>query len=475
MDVADPPVGRVAVDTLITHTTVVTMNPEREILLDAAVAVGGDRIVAVGETDVVAATVAASSTIDGRRFVVTPGLINTHHHITGEPITRGFVPDDVNFPAHVDDWLCELYSVQTPEDEQLAATIASVEMLRTGTTTVLEAGTIHYLEPVVERLTEIGIRARVGEWMWDRPQEPAVYRRSTAQAIARLEAIMEGTVDRGDLVEVWPMIVGYRTSSEALWQAAKGLADDYGVGLNCHLAPNTAPDPAEGGFRSRTEHLAALGVLGDNVTFAHCTDLDLVEVDLFAQSGCSVAHCPTTCAKVAYGATQRGLVPEMLQAGVNVAVGTDGCNASNHADLMKALYLSGSMYRDARRDAAALSAEQLLEMGTVNGARAVVAADQLGSLEVGKKADLVLWDRSRIEWVPLHDIPSQLVWATDGRSVHSVFVDGKRVVDNYAMTTVDEERLLDAAQRASESLVARTTLVRKSRWPVRQPAGALSS
>jgi 5-methylthioadenosine/S-adenosylhomocysteine deaminase len=456
-------------DVLITGATVVTMNPNREVLRDGAVAIRGERIVAVGRSDEVRQGFDAAEVIEGARFVVTPGMVNTHIHITGEPLTRGYVPDDTPFEANVFQWLCPLYATYDEGDERLSAQLAAAEMLKSGTTCFLEAGTIHYVDAVVDGLEEIGIRGRVGRWIWDLPPEPAVYRQTTDEAIANLDEVLRRhRRGRSGRIEAWSMIVGHTTCTDPLWRAAKQAADAYETGLNFHMSP-AAMDPE--GFMAQfgqrpMEHLAELGVLDRNVTIAHCVHVNQREIDLLAAHRCNVAHCPTTALKVAYGVTQIGRMPEMREAGVNVCIGTDGNNASNYSDLMRATYLVAGLFKDARRDATMFPAEVAYEMATLGGARALLLEDEIGSIEVGKRADLVLHDRNRPEWTPLLNVANQLVYSADGRGVHSVFVDGRRVVDNYRLTTVDEDALYASAQRAGEDICKRSGLPDLAKWPV---------
>jgi 5-methylthioadenosine/S-adenosylhomocysteine deaminase len=456
-------------DTLITHSLVVTMNPRREVIADGAVGIRGRDIVAVGKTADLQARFTGRTELDGSRFVICPGAVNCHIHMTGEPITRGFVPDDIDFEANVFDWLCPLYSAATAREEQLSAQLAAAELLKSGTTTFLEAGTIRFVDAVVEGLTEIGIRGRIGEWVWDRPSEPAVYRRTTAEAIASLERLMAThREDAEGRLMAWPMIVGHTTCTPELWKAAKRIADENRVGLNFHMSP-AAMDPAgflkEYGLRP-IEFLAKIGVLDRNVVITHCVHVDDHEVRLLAEHSVNVAHCPTTALKVAYGVTQIGKMPEMVEAGVNLVIGTDGNNASNYSDLMRATYLVAGLFKDARRDPTMFPAEKAYEMATLGGARALLCEDQIGSIEVGKRADLVLHDRLRPEWTPLLNVANQLVYSADGRSVHTVFVDGRKVVDNYRLTTIDEDRLYREAQQAGEAICRRTGLPDKSKWPL---------
>jgi cytosine/adenosine deaminase-related metal-dependent hydrolase len=193
--------------------------------------------------------------------------------------------------------------------------------------------------------------------------------------------------------------------------------------------------------------------------------VDDKEVALLAEHGCSVAHCPTTALKVAYGVTQIGKMPEMVEAGVNVTIGIDGNNASNYSDMMRATYLVAGLFKDARMDPKMFPAEQAYEMATLGGARALQALHEIGSIETGKRADLVLHDRERPEWTPLHNVANQLVYSADGRGVHTVFVDGRKVVDDYRLTTVDERALYRRAQTAGEAIVRRSGLPDKAKWP----------
>jgi 5-methylthioadenosine/S-adenosylhomocysteine deaminase len=461
--------GPARADVVIANAVVVTMNDAREILADGAVAIAGDRIVDVGPTADVDARTVGTERIDASHHVVVPGLVNAHIHVTGEPLTRGFVPDDVPFEENVFGWLSPLGACATENDERLAAQLAATEMLRTGTTAFLEAGTGWYLDAVAEALVDVGIRARVGRRIWDLPEKPAKFRQTTDAAIANLAAGLERHRSHADgRVKATTILVGHATCSDDLWRAARQLADEYGTGLSFHMSP--APcDPED--FLARTgrrpfEHLDRLGVLAADTTAVHCVHVDESEIEILAARGCNVVHCPTTALKVAYGVTALGKFPEMLTAGVHLCLGTDGNNASNYSDLMRATYLAAGLFKDARRDPTLVPAEQALELATLGGARALLADDEIGSIEVGNRADLVLHDRDRPEWTPLHNVVSQLVWSADGRSVDTVFVDGRKVVDHGHLTTLDEERLFAEAQRAGSDLVARSGLPDRTRWPI---------
>ncbi|BAN04519.1 amidohydrolase family protein [Ilumatobacter coccineus] len=459
----------IEIDTLIVGSHVVTMNPTRDVIRHGAVAVRGNEIVDVGKQSDLEAIYAPKQTVGSDRFVVTPGMVNTHIHITGEPLTRGYVPDDTPFEENVFMWLCPLYSVFTAEEERLSAQLAAVEMLKSGTTTFLEAGTIRFLDDVIDGLVEVGIRGRVGNWVWDLPPEPDVYKQNTDAAIDMLQ---QQLVDHASVADgrlgTWSILVGHTTASDPLWKAARELADEHGTGMSFHMSPAKL-DPeafvAEFGHRPMI-HLAELGILRDDVAITHCVQVDDQELAIMAEAGVSVAHCPTTALKVSYGVTQIGKMPEMVKAGVNVSIGTDGNNASNYSDLMRATYLVAGLFKDARQDPQMFPAEMAYEMATLGGAKTMRMQDTIGSLEVGKRADIVLHDTDRPEWRPLLNVANQLVWSADGRGVHTVFVDGVKVVEAGQMTTIDEGTFYDRCQRAGEAITARSGLPDKAKWPV---------
>ncbi len=457
------------IDTLIVGSHVVTMNATRDVIRHGAVAVRGNQIVDVGKQSDLEALYTATATVGGDRFVVTPGMVNTHIHVTGEPLTRGFVPDDTPFEENVFMWLCPLYAVYTAEEERLSAQLAAVEMLKSGTTTFLEAGTIRFLDEVIDGLVEVGIRGRVGNWIWDLPPEPDVYKQNTDAAIDMMQKqLVDYASVANDRLGTWSILVGHTTASDPLWRAARELADEHGTGMSFHMSPAKL-DPegfiAEFGQRPMI-HLAELGILRDDVAMTHCVQIDDQELAVMAELGVNVAHCPTTALKVSYGVTQVGKFPEMMQMGINVSIGTDGNNASNYSDLMRATYLVAGLFKDARQDPQMFPAEMAFEMATLGGAKTMQMQETIGSLEVGKRADIVLHDTDRPEWRPLLNVANQLVWSADGRGVHTVFVDGVKVVENGQMTTIDEGSFYNRCQMAGEAITARSGLPDKAKWPV---------
>jgi cytosine/adenosine deaminase-related metal-dependent hydrolase len=260
------------------------------------------------------------------------------------------------------------------------------------------------------------------------------------------------------------------TCSAELLRALKRLADDHGTSLTLH---HNSGAKARQDYQqqhqspSPTQYLESIGVLGRNVVLAHVLGLDAAEMDTMARTGATAAMCPVTAAKGGRGVGEHGRLPELLARGVKVALGCDSPNNCNHLDIVRALNMAAVQYKDARQDMKQIPAETALELATLTGAQALGVGDEIGSVEVGKKADLVLFDTQRPEWQALFNPINNLVYNADGRSVHTVVVDGRVVIDAYRQTFVDEPRLYGRVQEIGEKLLARTGVTPgRSRWPI---------
>jgi len=213
------------------------------------------------------------------------------------------------------------------------------------------------------------------------------------------------------------------------------------------------------------EYLEEIGVLGPNVLLAHVVGLDDWEVDCLARTQTKAVMCPTAALKMGAGITARGMLPEMLARGVCVGLGTDAGNNSNLIEVARSMYLITVLFKDARQTTDVVPAEAALEMATIQGARALGLGDEIGSIEPDKKADLVLFDTKRPEWRTLFNPVNNLVYGADGRSVHTVIVDGRVVVEDHKPVFVDEWELIQRVQELGENLLARTNISFLQRWP----------
>jgi cytosine/adenosine deaminase-related metal-dependent hydrolase len=198
----------------------------------------------------------------------------------------------------------------------------------------------------------------------------------------------------------------------------------------------------------------------------HMVHLDNQEIDVLISSGASIAHCPQTGLRLAYGITAAGKFPELIEAGVRVALGTDGVNSSDNQDLFKAMQLAAGLFKDAREDSAIMPAETALEMATIVGAQSLGLGENIGSLEVGKQADLILLDRKCPELSPLLNVANALVYGCDGRTVHTTIVGGQIIMENREVLTLNADHLYTEVQKVAPNLIRRAGLGSQTSWPM---------
>jgi 5-methylthioadenosine/S-adenosylhomocysteine deaminase len=445
---------------------VVTVDPHRRIIAGGSILVEDGRIRRVGKAAELAQA-PADRVIDARHFLVTPGFVNGHMHISYGHVVRGIFPDDVGSPLpHV----FKLQMAMTEDEEHASTLLGLVELLKNGTVGFVDPGSTKFPDACLQAYEDAGIRVILGECVTDREAPFPLPRYAALEAIARTAAFLAKWHGRlGGRVRAWAMPFSPETCSADLLQALKRLADQHGTSLTLHHGSGAKARQeyqAKHGMRP-TEYLESIGVTGPNVVLAHVLGIDDAEIDCMARTGTAAAMCPITAAKGGRGLHEHGRLPELVAKGVKVALGCDSPNNSNHLDLVRALNMAAIQYKDAREDMRQIPAETALELATQTGAQALGIGDEIGSIEPGKKADLVLFDTQRPEWQALFNPINNLVYNADGRSVHTVIVDGRVVVDAYRQTFVDESRLYDKVQDIGERLLARTGVsYPRSRWPI---------
>jgi cytosine/adenosine deaminase-related metal-dependent hydrolase len=445
---------------------VMTLDRERRIIQDGAVLIEGHRIRQVGKAAELAAA-RADRVIDGRHLVVTPGFVNGHMHISYAHAVRGIFPDDQGSPLPL---VFKLQMAMTEEEEYHTTLLGLVELVRNGTVCFVDPGSTKYPDACLQAYQDAGIRVILGDCVTDQPAPFPLPRYPAAEAIDRTSAFLKKWHGRLEgRLRAWAMPFSPETCTAGLLKALKRLADEHRTCLTLHhgSGARARQDYQARGAASPTQYLEGLGVLGPNVVLAHVLGIDDAEIDAMARTGTTAAMCPVTAAKGARGAAVHGRLPDLLARGVKVALGCDSPNNSNHLDMVRALNMAAIQYKDARQDIRLIPAETALELATLTGAQALGVGDQIGSLEPGKQADLVLFDTQRPEWQAMFNPLNNLVYNADGRSIHTVIIDGRVVVDAYRQTFVDEPRLFSKVQEIGESLLARTGVsLPRSRWPV---------
>ena len=445
---------------------VLTLDRERRIIRDGSILVEDGRIRRVGKAAELAGA-RADRVIDARRLLVTPGFMNGHMHISYAHPVRGIFPEEMASPLN---HVFNLQAAMTEEEEYHASLLGIVELLKSGTVCFVDPGSTKFPDACLQAYEDSGIRVIMGECVTDIQAPWNLPKHSTGEAVRRTAAFIDKWNGRLDgRLTAWAMPFSPETCTAELLSELKKVVDERRTMLTLHhnSGAQQRKDYQARHGRRPTEYLESLGVVGPNVLLAHVLGIDDAEIDCIARTRTAVAMCPITAAKGGRGMPEHGRMPELLAKGVKIALGADSPNNCNHLDMVRVMNMAAIQYKDARQDTRQIPAEAALEMATLSGAEALGLGDQLGSIEVGKKADFVLFDTERPEWQAMWNPVSNLVYNADGRSVHTVIVDGRVVVDAYRQSFVDEPKLFAKVQEIGEQLQARTGITfPRSRWPI---------
>ncbi len=441
-----------AVDLLVTHGLAVTMDAQRRVIPDASIAVEGDTILAIGPGAEVAQKYSPRKVIDARGAILLPGLINAHTHIAMS-FFRGLAED-----RSLDDWLrkfifpAEARNV-TPEFVTWATRLSMLEMLRGGTTTIAD---MYYFEDDIARaLSEAGMRGVLGETIIG---FPAPDNKTAEAALAYTEKFLEHWKDN-PLITAAVAPHSVYTCSEKLLKDSAALARGYHAPILTHLAE--APYERDYSRRefgaSSVQYLARIGVLGPDLLGAHCVWVDQADIATLAHFGAGCSFNPSSNMKSAAGLSP---VPEMLAAGVAVGIGSDGAASNNNQDMFEEMDLAAKLQKFGRMDPTALPAPQVVAMGTIIGARALHMEKRIGSLEAGKKADIIIVDTSAPHATPMYDVYAQIVYALKSADVRTTIIGGKVIMEDRRMLTLDEPAVLDKAAAYKRQVAASFPLMK---------------
>ena len=419
------------------------MDQKRRIFERGSVAVEGGKIIAVGKN----VKEKADTVIDARGKVVLPGLINAHTHLS-MTLLRG-VADDME----LDPWLkTRIWPIEKhlrAEDCHVGALLGCLEMIKSGTTCF--ADQYFFMEDVARAVEKAGIRGVLSYGIIELGDPKK--RKFEIEVGEKLVRTWHGKAD-GRILTMFGPHAPYTCSPECLTKV-KELAKKYKVGIHTHIAETRWETddeiPKKYGKRP-VEHLDAIGFLGPEVLAAHCVWLTEKEIKILCDHGVKPVHNPVSNMKIACGIAP---VPEMLAAGIPVALGTDGAASNNALDMFNEMKFAALLNKVGKLNPTVMPAQAVLEMATINGAIALGLEKEIGSLEAGKKADIVLVDLKKPRLTPLHNVVSHLVYSAVGGDVDTTIVDGKILMQNTEVLVLDEDKVLDQAQKTSDDLLAR--------------------
>ena len=457
---------------LINGGTVVSMNPTRDIIADGAVAVEGNRIVEVGKASDLAPRHADKDVIDARNKVVLPGFIDAHNH-PFHSLSKGIV-DEGESTKRLYRVVFPFEAALTPEEERIGSLGTFIEMIRSGTTTFNDPDGIH-AHPIGEAATEIGMRGILSRSTWDTfSKDWAIPERAietTEQALELGEELVERWHGaENDRIRAWFSLRTLMTASDRLALGIKELADKYGVGIHAH----ESADRFGGEIMKKVwgmsgiERYRKLGMLDPNLFLVHMGFVTPDEIELLAENDVKVCHCPSANMFGGQGTVASGAFPRMIQKGMTIGLGTDAGAINGFVDMIRLMYVFVVAHREMGVDRDWMNAYKALEMATIEGARAVLWDDCIGSLEAGKYADIIVVGTDSPEWHPnpLGNPVAKLVYSADGRSVETVIIDGQVVMADGRITTIDETEVMKEVDTASTAVLGRLDMTVEPKWPV---------
>ncbi|HEY8569037.1 TRZ/ATZ family hydrolase [Microbulbifer sp.] len=436
-DFAEKSNNKQAVDTLIHARWIIPVVPERRVYENCSLAIKGGLIAAILPTAEARNRFHAREEHQLDNQILIPGLINTHNH-AAMSLLRGFADDHpltTWLEKHI--WPAEQQWV-SPEFVADGTRLAMAEMLRSGTTTFSDQ--YFFPEATAAAAREAGMRAQIAFPIIDFPN---AWSRNGDDAIEKGLALRDDYRSHSRIGLAFAPHAPYTVGDETLRKIAI-YANELQMPVQMHLhetAGEVEKAIADTGLRP-IQRLHNLGLLSPQMLCVHMTAVDDSDIALLQKTGAHIAHCPRSNLKLASGFTP---IAKLLDAGINVAIGTDGAASNNGLDMLLETNTAALLAKAISGDASALPAHQALAMATINGARALGIDDVTGSIEVGKAADLCAIDMSELEQQPLHDPLSQLIYTTNGHNVRNVWVAGKLLLKDRGLMTLNEEEVRQRA------------------------------
>ena len=425
-------------DKMISGGMIVTMDEGESVITDGAVVIDGADIVAVGSRREIETRYTSEEIIDARNSVVMPGLINGHTH-AAMTFFRGLA-DDIELMDWLNNYIFPAEARFVNRDfSYLGAVLACAEMIKSGTTAFCD---MYIFEDEIARAAkEAGMRCLVGEVLFDFPSPNA---KTPEEGLAYARKMIEKWAD-DPLVNVVVEPHSLYTCSDGLIREAKSLADRYGVPLATHyLETKTEYQQLVQVYgKSPTHFLKEIGALNERFIGFHCVWMNEEDIRMFADMGCKLIHNPESNMKLASGVAP---VPDMLAAGATVGLGTDGCASNNNLDMFQEMDSAAKLHKVHRLDPTVMDAKTVVRMATCEGAKALGMERVAGRIKPGMKADIIIIDLCKPHLTPLYNIYSQLVYAANGSDVETVLINGKVVMKNRKLVTINEADVMDSVK-----------------------------
>jgi len=443
-------------DLIIDGGTVVTMGNQGTIR-DGAVVVEDSRIVKVGKSPDLRRKYSGYEKINAKGKVVIPGLVNTHQH-AAMSLLRGYA-DDYPLKEWLENWIWPLEKHMTGRDIYVGALLTAVESIMGGTTTVNTM--YHYTKDgnEAQAFAETGLRGIIGHvcFSWRKDEDKKALRKLAKDWHNKEKGLIRVSVDPHAAYTVDPE---YMKELREITEELNGKYGSPNASIIWHMHVAETRDESEkvkqaynvsvqGGV---VEYLDSLGVLGNDVIATHCVTLTQRDIKILKERKVKVSHNPISNLKLASGISP---VPSLIKAGVTVALGTDSPCSNNNTDMFGVMKTTAILHKGVHKDPTLMPAEKVLRMATIEGAKALLWDKQIGSIEIGKSADLAIVDFKKPHLCPLFNEVSHLVYSARASDVDTVLINGKIVMENREITTIDANKVLEMAEKTKEKLLTR--------------------
>lgn len=422
---------------------IVTQNKKRQIIKNGSIIIEKDLIKDIGPTEEILKKYKnkIKKIIQIDRGVAMPGLINTHSHLAMS-LLRGYA-DDLPLEKW---WFEKIYPIEskfTRKDIYFGSLLGGIEMVKSGTTTFIDF--YYFIDETAKTTEQLGLRANLGIAVLD---VKTFAFKNAGQILAETEKIIK-KYQKNPLIQISLAPHMFQTLSLASYIKCHKLAQKYGILLQTHLAETKAEINfcLEKYGKRPTRLLAENKILSEKTLVAHCCHLDNEDIKLLSSNSANISHCPISNQKLSSGAMP---LSKLLKAGINISLGTDGASSNNNLDMFEEMKFAALKHKLIEKNPVIADAQIILDMATINGAKAIGKKNELGSLEIGKKADIIILDFNQPHLLPLHNVISNLVYSANGADVQTVIVNGKIIMENREIKTINEQKFLEKIRKQYE-------------------------
>lgn len=457
---------------LIKNCKILTINNRREVIKKGFVFIEDGKISNVGKKNEVNDCYRPEKEIDANGSIVMPGLINCHVHLP-QMLMRS-ITDNVTVMDKLTRYTWPIEGNYDEKDVKISSLLGFLEMIKSGTTSLISTGLQgrYGIDNILKEAEKIGLRGVISRYIMEKrgyaTEDAAIHeglQETKEESLGDLKRLIKKWNNKNEKkIEVWPSPRSIGAISVDTMREISDITEENDIGITTHWAEaENNVEYAEKEFDMNMSELAEnMGLLKPNVTLAHGIYFREKEIKKLAKSGVNICHCPVCNSKLAMGVAK---IPSMLKSNVNVCLGTDGAPVNNTLDMFREMRYTVLLHRINSLNPLFPRTEDVIEMATIKGARALGLDDEIGSIEEGKKADIIIIDIKNNRSVPIHDPVSPIVWTVTGRDVKTTIIDGQIVMEDRKLKTVNESKIIEEVEKIKGKIRTQAGIKIDEKWP----------